>query len=239
MHKSIIKGQNVVIGKDVVIGDNTMVGNNVVIHTGSIIGKNVRIDDNAVIGKLPMRAKASATTIESKLPAAQIEDNCLIGTNTVIYRGATIHHNVLIADMTSIREDVSIGENTLIGKGATIENKVTIGKYCKIQSNVQLVPYSVIEDNVFIAPGVMTSNDRYAGRTKQRFKAYKGITVKKGARLGVGCITLPGVTIGEEAMVGGGSVVTRDIPPRKVAFGIPARVVRDVPEEQLLENQEY
>jgi UDP-2-acetamido-3-amino-2,3-dideoxy-glucuronate N-acetyltransferase len=233
----IKKGHNVVIGNNVSIGDDTVIGNNVVIHEGTVIGQKVRIDDNAVIGKLPMTSLNSATTSEVELPAAKIGDGVLIGTGAVIYRGARLGKNVLIADLASVREEVSIGEKTIIGKGATIENKVTIGKFCKIQSNVQLVPYSVLEDYVFISPGVMTSNDKYAGRTKQRLKEFKGVTIKKGARLGVASITLPGVIIGEDALVGAGSVVTRDVPPRKVVVGIPAKVIRDVPEEQLLENQ--
>jgi acetyltransferase-like isoleucine patch superfamily enzyme len=231
------KGKNVVVGKNVSIGEGTVIGNNVVIHDDTVIGRDVRIDDNAVIGKLPMRAANSATTKANELPPAVIGDGCIVGSCAVIYRGAKIGPGVLIADLASVREHVNIGEKTIIGKGATIENNVNIGKMCKIQSNVHLVPFSEIEDFAFLSPGVVTSNDRYAGRTKKRFSEYKGVTVKRGARLGVGVVTLPGVTIHEDALVGAGSVVTTDVPARKIAFGIPAKVVKDVPKEQLLENQ--
>jgi len=233
-------GQNFVLGKDVSIGEGTVIGHNVVIHDNTIIGKNVRIDDNAVIGKLPLKSVNSATTHtthKTKLDSTKIGDGCLIGSGAVIYRGANIGSEVLIADTASVREDVTIGEKTIIGRNATIENNVTIGKKCKIQSNVQIVPHSIIEDYVFISPGVMTSNDRYIGRTEKRLKEFKGVTIKKGARLGVACIILPGIIIHEDALVGGGAVVTKDVPARKVVVGIPATILKDVPEEQLLDNQ--
>lgn len=235
----ITKGQNVIIEDNVSFGEGVVIGHNVIIHKDSKIGSDVRIDDNAVVGKLPMKAKASATTIDQEFSPVEIGDGCIIGTGAIVYRGAKLDKNVLIADTASVRENVTVGEKTIIGKGATIENKVKIGKFCKIQSNVQLVPYSVVEDYVFLSPGVMTSNDRYAGRTKRRLDEFKGVTIKKGARLGVAAITLPGVTIEEDAMVGAGSVVTKDVPAGKVVVGAPARIIRDVPEEQLLKNQDF
>jgi len=230
-------GENVVIGENVSIGNGTTIGNNVVIHKDTIIGENVRIDDNAVIGKLPMVSVNSAITSKETLEGTKIGSGTMIGTATVIYRGSSIGENTLIADMAQVREHVEIGSKTIIGKGTTIENKVKIGNYCKIQANVQIVPYSIIEDYVFISPGVMTSNDKYAARTERRFSEYKGVTVKRGARLGVACIILPGVTIYEDALVGGGAVVMEDVPAKMIVVGVPARVIKEVPAEQLLENQ--
>ncbi len=233
----IKKGQNVIVEENVSIGKGTTIGNNVVIHKDTIIGENVRIDDGAVIGKLPMVSVNSATTSQEALGGAKIGSGTMIGTGAVVYRGATIGENALIADMASIREHVEIGDKTIIGKGTTIENKVKIGKSCKIQSNVQIVPYSIIEDYVFISPGVITSNDKYLGRTEKRFSEFKGVTVKRGARLGVASIILPGVTIYEDAVVGGGAVVKDDVPARMIVVGVPAKIIKEVPAEQLLENQ--
>jgi acetyltransferase-like isoleucine patch superfamily enzyme len=234
-----LKDKNVIIEDNVIIGNNCQVGYNVVIRNGTIIGDNVRIDDNTVIGKRPMKASISTLKEEINLPFTYIGNNCLIGSNTVIYIGANIDNDVMVADLASIREKTDIGEYTIIGRGVTVENNVFIGKRCKLESNCYITAYSSLEDYVFIAPGVVTSNDNYIGRTEERKKHFKGVTVKRGGRIGAGVVTLPGKVIGEDALVAAGSVVTKDVPARKVVMGVPARVIRDVPEEQLIENQKF
>lgn len=237
--KNIIFDKNVIIEDNVTIGINCLLGYNVVIREGTIIGDNARIDDNTVIGKYPMRASLSIFKEESNLPPTHIGDNCLIGANTVIYIGSTISNNVLIADLASVRENTNIGEYTIIGRGVTIENYVKIGKRCKLESECYITAYSELEDYVFIAPGVVTSNDNYLGRTEERFKHFKGVIVKRGGRIGADAVILPGITIGSDALVAAGSVVTKDVSSRKVVMGSPARVIRDVPKEQLIENQKF
>ena len=230
-------GYNVVIMNDVTIGEGCMIGSNVVIHEGSKIGNFVRIDDNTVIGKKPMKAANSAITKDQDLPGSIIGNTCIIGTSCVIYRGCEIADKVLVADLSTVRENVTIGQNTIIGRGVAIENFCTIGAYCKLETNVYITAYSTIEDRCFIAPCVATSNDNYVGRTKERFNHFKGVTVKKGGRIGVNSTILPGKTIGEDALVAAGSVVTKDVPSKKIVCGLPAKELRDVPNEQLLENQ--
>ncbi|MCK4295307.1 MAG: N-acetyltransferase [Candidatus Marinimicrobia bacterium] len=234
-----IENKNVIIEKDVIIGKNLQVGYNVVIRSGTIIGDNVRIDDNTVIGKRPMRASISTLKEEKVLQPTYIGNNCLIGSNTVIYIGANIDNDVMVADLASIRENTFIGEYTIVGRGVTVENNVFIGKRCKLESECYITAYSELEDYVFIAPGVVTSNDNYLGRTEERFKHFKGVTVKRGGRIGAGAVILPGKVIGEDALVAAGSVVTKDVPARKVVMGAPARVIRDVAKEQLIENQKF
>ena len=226
-----------VIGAEVNIGRDCRIGNNVSIHRGSRLGDNVRVDDGAVVGKLPMKAKISATTKAELLSPTVIGEGCLIGTSAVIYAGAVIGPRVLVADLATVREKVEIGEATIVGRGAAIEGSTRIGSYCKIETNVYITSYSEIEDRAFIAPCVATSNDNFVGRTKERFKHYKGVTVKKGGRLGVNCTILPGKVIGEDSLVAAGALVTKDTPPRKIVAGAPAKILRDVPKEQLLENQ--
>jgi UDP-2-acetamido-3-amino-2,3-dideoxy-glucuronate N-acetyltransferase len=87
---------------------------------------------------------------------------------------------------------------------------------------------------VFVAPCVVTTNDNFMGRTEKRHELIAGPTIRRGARIGGGAILCPGIEIGEEAFVGAGAVVTKNVPPRVIVVGNPARVLRDVPAEELL-----
>ena len=230
-------GEFCVVGPNVTIGSNCRLGNHVVIHADTVVGNDVRIDDHASLGKLPMKAANSATTKEQDLPPLTVGDVCIVGTGVVLYRGAAIDGKVLMADLSTVRENVTVGRGTIVGRGVTIENFCSVGRYCKLESESYLCAYSTLEDRVFIAPGVVTSNDNFVGRTQERFKHFKGVTVKKGGRIGACSVTLPGVVIGEDALVAAGSTVTKAVDPRMIVMGKPARPVRPVPVEQLLENQ--
>jgi acetyltransferase-like isoleucine patch superfamily enzyme len=230
-------GRFSVIEERVTIGSNCVIGHNVVIRRGTTVGDSVRIDDGTVIGKLPMKAANSATTDGREVPPARIGREAIIGSSVVIYAGCDIGRRVLVADLASIREDVSIGSYTIVGRGVTVENKCTIGRYCKLESESYITAYSELADRVFVAPQVATSNDNFVGRTEERFKHFKGVTVERGGRIGAGAIIMPGKRVGADALVAAGSVVTNDAPAGKIVMGCPARPLRDVPEEQLLENQ--
>jgi serine O-acetyltransferase len=157
----------------------------------------------------------------------------------VLYRGCRIGNKVLVADLSSIRENVSVGDYTIVGRGVTIENFCEVGSYCKLETNVYLTAYSKVADRVFIAPCVATSNDNFIGRTEERFKHFKGVTIKKGGRVGVGAVILPGKTIGADCLVAAGALVTSDTADKVIVAGVPAKPFRKVPTEQLLENQNW
>ena len=235
--KNFSFGNFCIIEKDVAIGNDCTMGHNVVIKEGTKIGDSVRIDNNSVLGKQPLRAKRSIFKSDKKYEPAQIGDECLIGAQVVVYVGYEIANNVLIADSAAVREDVKIGEYTIIGRSCTIENLTTVGRKCKLETNSYITAYSLIEDFCFIAPGVITTNDNYLGRTEERFKHFKGVTVRRGGRIGGGAVILPGLEIGEDAIVAAGAVVTQNIPPRVIFAGIPAKFFRETPMDQLLENQ--
>ncbi len=226
-----------VIGEDVHIGENCQIGHHVVIHAGTHIGDNVRIDDHTTIGKQPMRAPNSAVTQAQQQPAAHIGSRCLIGASAVLYAGCVLGEKVLVADLATIREQVTIGEFTIVGRGVAIENQCQIGRYCKLETNVYLTAYSTVADRAFVAPGVLTSNDNYLGRTEERFKHFKGVTIERGARLGVGAIVLPGKTLGPDAVLAAGALLTSDAEAEKIYVGVPARSFRAVPEDQKLDQQ--
>src|SRR5690606_34277508 len=172
-----------------------------------------------------------------QLPPAVIGSGVTIGTSAIIYANAQIGDEVFIADLATIRERVTIGERTIVGRGVAIENDCKIGKYCKLETNCYITAYSELGDYVFIAPCVVTTNDNYMARSKERFGKFKGVTVKDGGRIGANATILPGKVIKEDGTVAAGSVVTKDVEKEELVAGVPARKLRNVPEDQLLRNQ--
>src|SRR5205823_12084650 len=137
-------------------------------------------------------------------------------------------------DQSCVRERVSIADDVVVGRGSLVESDTTIGRGTRIQAEAYVTAYSTLEEDVFIAPCVVTTNDNFMGRTERRKELLKGPTIRRGARVGGGAVICPGVEIGEEAFVGAGAVVIRDVPARKLVVGNPARVLRDVPDDELL-----
>jgi len=232
-----VYGQNVVVMEGAKLGASVSLGHNVVVHPGTVIGDGVTVGDNAVLGKSPTPARTSTVRVEDSLPPLEIGAGCTVGAGTVVYAATRIGRDCLIADQAFIREKCVIGDSVIVGRGVTVENETTIGSYTKIQSQAYLTAWMTIEDHVFIAPCVVTTNDNYMGRTKERFKYRKGPNIKRGARVGANSILLPGVTVGREAFVAAGALVTRDVADAVLVRGVPARVIRDVPEDEFVDNQ--
>ena len=230
-------GEYCVIEEGVRLGKQCQIGHHVVIRTGTTVGDYVQIGDQSVLGKSPMRAANSALPPGGSQPPLEVGNHCLIGAGVVLYVGCTLAERVMVADLATVREAVSIGARTIVGRGVAVENACTIGANVKLETNAYITAYSTLEDSVFVAPGVLTSNDNFAGRTKDRHKYYKGVIARRGARIGVGAVILPGKEIGEDALIAGGSVVTRNVPARQVWARNPARYFMKVPTNQLLENQ--
>ncbi len=223
-----------VIQEEVVIGKGVTIGNNVTIYRGSVIGANVIIFDNAVIGRPPLPSKSSTVKVDPDLQPIVIGEGSTIGAGAVLYMGSIFGKEVMIGDQASVREKCTVGERVVIGRGVAVENQVTIGSFTKIQTNAYITAYTILEERVFIAPAVTTTNDNFMGRTEERFKHIKGPTVKRGARVGGASILLPGVTVAEESFVAAGALVTKDTDAGKVYVGVPAKVLRDVPDREKL-----
>jgi len=206
-----------------------------VVHEGTVLSEGVRVLEYAVVGKQPVLGSKS-TAKRDPLPPATIGDGSVISTAAIVFAGATIGAGCIVGDQACVRERVTLGDDVVVGRGSLVENDTTVGRGTRIQADAYITAYSTLEDNVFIAPCVVTTNDNYMGRTERRHDAIKGPTIRRGARIGGGAILCPGIEIGEEAFVGAGAVVTRNVAPRKVVVGNPARVLRDVAEDELLEN---
>jgi acetyltransferase-like isoleucine patch superfamily enzyme len=204
-----------------------------VVYPGTVLGDGVRVLENAVVGKQPALSPRS-TAKREPLPPAEIGDGTLISTGAIVFAGTRIGERVVVGDQSCVRERVTVGDDVVLGRGAFVENDTTIGPMARIQAEAYITAYSTLEEHVFIAPCVVTTNDNFMGRTEKRHALRKGPTIRRGARVGGGAILCPAVEIGEEAFVGAGAVVTKDVPPRVIVVGNPARVLRDVPEEELL-----
>jgi acetyltransferase-like isoleucine patch superfamily enzyme len=121
------------------------------------------------------------------------------------------------------------------GRASPAETDPTTAPRTRIQAAAYGTAHSPPAEDVFAAPCVVTTNDNFMGRTEKRLELMRGPTIRRGARIGGGAILCPGVVVGEEAFVGAGAVVTKDVPARKVVVGSPAKTIRDVPADELLD----
>jgi acetyltransferase-like isoleucine patch superfamily enzyme len=206
------------------------------VYEGTVLGEGVKVLEGAVVGKQPTLSPRSTAKRESLAPAA-IGDGTVVSTGAIVFAGTQIGARVILGDQSCVRERVAIGDDVVVGRGSLVENDTTIGARTKIQADAYVTAYSTVEEDVFIAPCVVTTNDDFMGRTEKRLELLKGPTIRRGARIGGGAVLCPGVEVGEEAFVGAGAVVTKDVEPRALVVGNPARKLRDVPVEELLESQ--
>ena len=204
-----------------------------IVYPGTVLGEGVKVLEGAVVGKQPTLSPRSTAKRED-LPPAELGAGTIVSTGAIVFAGTTIGARVIVGDQACIRERVTLGDDVVVGRGSLVENDTTIGALTKIQADAYITAYSTLEENVFIAPCVVTTNDNFMGRTEKRLELMKGPTIRRGARVGGGAILCPGVEVGEEAFVGAGAVVTKDVPPKTIVYGNPARPVRDVPEAELL-----
>lgn len=203
------------------------------VYPGTVLGEGVKVMENGVVGKQPALSPRSTAKREA-LPPTEIGAGTIVSTGAIVFAGSRIGARVILGDQSCVRERVTIGDDVVLGRGALVENDTTIGAMTRIQAEAYITAYSTLEDHVFIAPGVVTTNDTFMGRTERRHALMKGPTIRRGARIGGGAVLCPGIEIGEEAFVGAGAVVTKDVPPRIIVVGNPARVLREVPDEELL-----
>ena len=206
-----------------------------VVHEGTVLGEGVRVLEGAVVGKQPTLSPRS-TAKREPLPPTTIGAGTVVSTQAIVFAGSRIGAGCILGDQSCVRERVEIGDDVVVGRGSLVENDTAIGAMTKIQAEAYITAYSTLEEHVFIAPCVVTTNDDFMGRTERRKALMRGPTLRRGARVGGGAVLCPGIEIGEEAFIGAGALVLNDVPPRAVMVGAPARHLRDVPDEELLEN---
>jgi acetyltransferase-like isoleucine patch superfamily enzyme len=212
-----------------------LIADTAIVYPGTVVGEGCTILDYAVVGKPPTLSPRS-TAKREELPPLELGAGTIVSTGAIVFAGTRIGVRVIVGDQACVRERCELGADVIVGRGSLVENDTTIGERTKIQAMAYITAYSTIEDDVFIAPCVQTANDNFMGRTERRHKLRRGPTIRSGARVGVGAVLCPGVEIGEEAFVGAGAVVVKDVPPRVVVVGNPARILREVAEDELLSH---
>ncbi|MGI8557460.1 MAG: acyltransferase [Solirubrobacteraceae bacterium] len=223
------------IGRDVEIGSGVQIGAHVTIHNGTQIGEGCVIEDGVVLGKRPRLARGSTAAAAAPIPGLVLGARAVVCANAVVFAGSRIGDAVILGDQSHVRERVSIGAGSLLGRGSGIENDVLIGDRVRIQSSVYITAHMVLEDDVFVGPGVCTTNDDTMSRHGPDYEL-QGPTLRRACRIGGGVVLVPGIEIGEEAFVAAGAVVVSDVPPRALVMGVPARAVRAVRDADLLER---
>lgn len=242
VHAGTMIGEDVSFGSHVVVYDGAVIGNavtfgaHVVVHAGTVVGAGCVIEDHAVLGKRPRLARDSSA--QGDVGALEIGERVTVCSGAVVFAGASVAADAILGDQSYVRERSRIGARSVIGRGSVVDNDVVVGARVKVQTNVYLTAFTVIEDDVFVGPGATTTNDdtmaRHGGG-RDSGAPLRGATLRRACRVGGATVLTPGVEVGEEAFVAAGAVVTSDVPPRAVVMGVPARVVREVGEQDLLE----
>jgi len=225
------RAPGLLIGEDVQLGEGVQLGAHVVIHAGTVVGAGCVIEDHAVLGRRPRLARGSSA--HGAVGALELADEVTVCAGAVVLAGARLGERVIAGDQAFVRERSTVGAGSVIGRGSVVDNDVAVGARVRVQTNVYLTAFSRLEDDVFVGPGVTTTNDDTMARHPPQ-APLRGAILRRACRIGGGAVLTPGVEVGEEAFVAAGALVTRDVPARAVVMGVPARVVREVPDEDLL-----
>lgn len=183
------------------------------------ISRGSKIDPGAIVGYRPLRKLNSL--------ALKVGSRCHFLSGAVIYAGSTIGRGATVAHNSIIREENTIGDNFSLWNNSVIDYGCSIGDGVKVHCNVYIAQFTRIEDEVFVGPGTVMINDLHP-KCKFSKKCLKGPEIKKGAVIGANATINPSVVIGKRALVGAGSIVTRDVPDGAVVCGNPARVICDI-----------
>ncbi|MFC9249188.1 DapH/DapD/GlmU-related protein [Streptomyces sp. NPDC057136] len=206
------------------VGDRVVIGAGAVLCGGVEVGEGARIEEQAVAGK-PELGYAVGRTYSGARARTRIGANVILRSGSVIYAGTEIDTNTAVGHHTVVRSFSRLGGDCLLGHFLVIERECRIGDRVRCSPHSHLTSATVIADDVFLGAGIRTVNDKHLiWRDPDREPDLVPPRFEAGAKVGSGSTVLSGVTIGERALVGAGSVVTRDIPAGATAYGVPARV---------------
>ena len=206
-----------------------------VVYPGTVLGEGVKVLEGAVVGKQPTLSPRS-TAKREPLPPAEIGDGTVVSTGAVVFAGTTIGARVILGDQSCVRERVTIGDDVVVGRGSLIENDTTVGALTKIQAGAYITAYSTLEEQRLHRAVRRHDERQLHGPHRAAPRADRRARRSAAARASAAApSSAPAVEIGEEAFVGAGAVVTKDVPARECSSSaIPARVLREVAADELL-----
>lgn len=229
-------GHNVVVGAGAIIGDRCHLGHGSIIEAQTVLGDETYVNCNAVLGRMPRGVGSMSRPPRTDLVALRLGRQCVIGAGAVLYRGSQFGDACLLGDLACVREECEVGSRVIIGRAVTVNYQTRIHDRVKIMDNTHITGNMIIEQGVFISVLVSTTNDNSLDRVHDSAVEMKGPHLRTGSAVGAGANLLPGVTVGEYAVVAAHSLVNADVPPRVIVAGMPARVVKAVPDEWLPKN---
>jgi len=197
-----------------------MISKSAVIHPNVKLGDNCIVEDFVIIGKAP--GGIQDDTLETVIGA-----NAVIRSHTVIYAGNTIGDHFSTGHHVMIREKNVIGKRVSVGTGTVLEHHIALGDDVRIHSQAFIPEYTSAEEGAWIGPKVTITNARYP-RSPGVKETLAGAQIKRHAKIGANSTLLPGIVLGENCLVGAGSVVTKDVAPGKVVAGNPAVIINDI-----------
>jgi UDP-2-acetamido-3-amino-2,3-dideoxy-glucuronate N-acetyltransferase len=223
------------VAPEVAIPDDTQIAPHVTIYPGVELGGGISLEQGAILGR-PQQIDARSRSPVRREPAPTvIGDGCRVGSNTVVVAGARLGAHVYLSDHVLVREATVISEEVMIGRGTSVSHSNSVGARTRIQNDSLVGPWTVIEEDVLVSPRVTFVGDPTMGR-RAADAASGGILVRRASRIGTNAILFPPLEIGEEAVVGAAALVRADVPARTVVAGAPARHLRAVRDDELLEG---
>ena len=223
------------LAPEIEVPDDAAIAPHVTIYAGVELGHGVSLEQGAVLGRPQQIDARSRSPVHRDGGVTVIGDGCRVGSNTVVVSGARLGARVYLSDLVLVREGTVISEEAMIGRGTSVSHSNFVGARTRIQNNTLVGPWTVIEEDVLVSPRVTFVGDPTMGRRPADTWS-PGILVRRASRIGTAAILFPPLEIGAEAVVGAAAMVRADVPARTVVAGTPARHLRAVRDDELLER---
>ena len=219
-------GENVTLGHNVIIEDNVAIGSECYIDSNTIIRKNVSIGCNSFIGSnciIGEYGMAFCLDKKEDKHLLMIGESALIRSGSILYAGSVVGKGFQTGHRVTIRENSEIGDHVSVGTLSDIQGNCKIGNYVRMHSNVHVGQLSVVEDFVWIFPYVVLTNDPTPPSAN-----FVGVHIKPFAIIATSAVIMPGIEIGQDALVAAGAIITKKVEAYLVVAGNPGKVISDV-----------